>query len=877
VTRARRLILAGFAAISLLSSVAPSFAQVPGPVPALPDAERRTSYTLTASNCSCGVGFALYGDGTDFNSWVEVYLNGVRVNYNDGTFGWTITSPSGPLSNLARPITDGILTFNSAQTGTVQIVGARRPRRSVVFQEGRGVTARDLNYVLNDIYGQNREEWDLRSRILQGPPGTTYAQMPAPSVCINGLLGFDSTGLKPVCTNFAGFGQVGANLVWAGPSSGSNAIPTFRVLTGADLPNPSASSLGGVQSLTCSTSNWFNVLSTGGVFACSQPNFSDLAGSLQASQVAANFITNAKMAQAGAATLKGNPTNATANVQDFTIQGLVARGAPDATNDKIPLYDNAAGTIKYVTPANIAASGSLPSIGNKQILANTSGTSAAPIGTDPSTWFDSAYCNTIGYLIVRTTGAWTCSKSIAANPVWWGADPSGVSDSTSALNSALAASTSIEFPAGKFLFNSNIVVEFPNSAGWTATSTTSNTVGTGAKTFTVASGLTISNGSTATAYVLNASGVAGSMTGTVTSYSGTTLVLNIASVTGSGTFTGWNIVQNYLASSFVGSVSLRGAGADVTTLYFPASNGFNVNYRSQQHSLHVNRLSITTGSTDPGATRAAFLLQNFYPFFGTFVAQSDFRDVTCRGDDGYAKTFYWGYCLLVSNVSDITFDNFNAYGDGSGTHGTGISFNQPGAGCFSAPTTCGTVYNISNSNFSFLGLGINYGANTQTVQVSNSFFAQTTTGIFVPSSGGTLQGLNVSNSTFFTIGNAIASATPLPNLILSGSFMGCGTGFYCVDILQENTTIIGNHFIPRGAANSSAGGVAIRAGNTGSITAVLGNTFSSVGQAQFYTAGTGGISTQSNVYTGNTGTVGNASAAACPPTTTANCVGGGSS
>jgi hypothetical protein len=73
-------------------------------------------------------------------------------------------------------------------------------------------------------------------------------------------------------------------------------------------------------------------------------------------QSATNGITNGNLAQAGAATLKGNPTNATANVTDFTIQGLTARGAPDATNDKILLYDNAAGTIKYVTPGQVAAS-----------------------------------------------------------------------------------------------------------------------------------------------------------------------------------------------------------------------------------------------------------------------------------------------------------------------------------------------------------------------------------------------------------------------------------------------------------------------------------------------------------------------------------------
>ncbi len=71
--------------------------------------------------------------------------------------------------------------------------------------------------------------------------------------------------------------------------------------------------------------------------------------------IATNTVANSNLAQAGGATIKGNPGASTANVQDFTIQGLTARGLPDATNDKILLYDNAAGTIKYVTPGQVAA------------------------------------------------------------------------------------------------------------------------------------------------------------------------------------------------------------------------------------------------------------------------------------------------------------------------------------------------------------------------------------------------------------------------------------------------------------------------------------------------------------------------------------------
>jgi hypothetical protein len=135
----RRLTLA----IATMAGLAPAFAQAPGPVPALPDAERRTSYSISASTCNCALGFQIYQDSTDVSSWVRVFINGVEISQAGN---WTITSPSGPIANLARPITDAVLIFTTAQTGTVQIVGAQRPRRrgaglQPVRQHGRGRTA----------------------------------------------------------------------------------------------------------------------------------------------------------------------------------------------------------------------------------------------------------------------------------------------------------------------------------------------------------------------------------------------------------------------------------------------------------------------------------------------------------------------------------------------------------------------------------------------------------------------------------------------------------------------------------------------------------------------------------------------------------------
>lgn len=67
-----------------------------------------------------------------------------------------------------------------------------------------------------------------------------------------------------------------ANLVFAGPSSGSAATPTFRSLVGADLPNPSSSTLGGVQSKASVSNQFLTQISTSGVVSSAQPSHANL-------------------------------------------------------------------------------------------------------------------------------------------------------------------------------------------------------------------------------------------------------------------------------------------------------------------------------------------------------------------------------------------------------------------------------------------------------------------------------------------------------------------------------------------------------------------------------------------------------------------------
>lgn len=66
----------------------------------------------------------------------------------------------------------------------------------------------------------------------------------------------------------------------SGPGSGITGLNASNLSSGtvpnARMPNPGASALGGTESLTCSTHQWWESLSTSGVPACTQPAAADL-------------------------------------------------------------------------------------------------------------------------------------------------------------------------------------------------------------------------------------------------------------------------------------------------------------------------------------------------------------------------------------------------------------------------------------------------------------------------------------------------------------------------------------------------------------------------------------------------------------------------
>jgi hypothetical protein len=91
-------------------------------------------------------------------------------------------------------------------------------------------------------------------------------------------------------------------------------------------------------------------------------------------------------------------------------------------------------------------------------LMDANGAPTTAVDTAPSTWFDHAYCSTVGYVIVRLTGAWTCSNNQPVNARWLGAIGDGITNDNTALQSCVTIAQGLHgscyIPAGKYVYTS---------------------------------------------------------------------------------------------------------------------------------------------------------------------------------------------------------------------------------------------------------------------------------------------------------------------------------------------------------------------------------------------------------------------------------------
>ena len=134
----------------------------------------------------------------------------------------------------------------------------------------------------------------------------------------------------------------------------------------------------------------------------------------------------------------------------------------------------------------------------------------------------------------KQTAAATSATNAATSET--NAAASATAAATSATNAASSATAAATSATNAATSATNAAAA---AAGFTSTSTTSLAIATGSKTFTTQSGKQYTAGAFVTAS--SAANSANYMHGQVTSYSSTTLIVNVLDIGGSGTLADWNI------------------------------------------------------------------------------------------------------------------------------------------------------------------------------------------------------------------------------------------------------------------------------------------------------------------------------------------------
>jgi hypothetical protein len=286
----------------------------------------------------------------------------------------------------------GSLTLAGATSGSSTITVAAAAGASTNFR--LPINNGTNNFVLTTD-GSGNTSW------VSNAAGGTVTSVALTMPAIYSVAGSPVTSSGTLAVSLA---NESANLVWAGPTTGAAAAPTFRSLVGADLPNPTTSSLGGVQANNAVSHQWINAINTSGVPQLSQPAFSDISGTITAAQCVLPTASTVGCVESIAA------------VASNWIRSISTSGVPALSQ---PNFTDIAGN---------ASLGQLPSISNNSVLANNSGGTAVPSALTASQVLDMIgnvqgdvlYRNASNWVILApgTNGQVLTTAGAAANPTW---------------------------------------------------------------------------------------------------------------------------------------------------------------------------------------------------------------------------------------------------------------------------------------------------------------------------------------------------------------------------------------------------------------------------------------------------------------------------
>ena len=520
----------------------------------------------------------------------------------------------------------------------------------------------------------------------------------------------------------------------------------LRQLAQLDAPQTWATSVGG----------------TANALTVAIPNVGSLADLVG---VTIRFV--APLANTSAATLTVNTLSPVA-INKKTYSGLAALVSGDVVANQIynATYD---GTVFELAPAV-----TLPAQGTAGQVLNGTGAYGSPTGV----W--NALCGTtVGQIWVALSGGWGCTSLGYANPVWWGADPTGSADSTSAFNSALAASAHVEWPPGTFKLTAAVTFAYPVTVPWTESITCA---GSGATTllWTSAFGLNLNlSNARHTARVGHcriATNQAGLLSVTSASYNSGSGVLTLNFGSAPSVVGGELVNVKGLAGSPSNNIATLNASWPVISV-----GGSSV---TLQAYTGLGATTITAGTGTMTNTTGLWVSNS--ACLGEFE-QNYFEDLVFNGDDN-GTSHYWGNPAQTYQVSGQTWLSIKIEGLAAGGGGDLT---------ITGPQTCGgngasnIIDYIIGLNVFNTDVGLTMGAGVQGMFVSDAnLYPRDGPAMYVAPLGGSgLTELVVTNSALIpgASGYGASLLGPVSSAIFSGDFISPPGNF--TGVLANNSNI----------------------------------------------------------------------------------------
>jgi hypothetical protein len=320
------------------------------------------------------------------------------------------------------------------------------------------------------------------------------------------------------------------------------------------------------------------------------------------------------------------------------------------------------------------------------------------------------------------------------------------------------------------------------------------------------------------------------------------------------------------------SITIEGAGASVTNLVWTGGGGMKINTANNVNSVHLKDFSVTTGSVNVGV--GIFL--NGTGSSGNAQANLSTIDNVLVQGSGFIATNYWSIGIEINNISNVNLKGVTVVGANAAyqTNGTGVYL----VGASNASQT--VQVNLIGCVLQYVGVGLNYGSNVEGVTVTATNFTGDANGIDITAAAGTTSGLSVTMSQFNSNVNAILNPNGIDGLFIVGNYFEIpyngGATVTGINLGKQSSAVINGNVFERISSSATGTNGIVIAGPSTLPGMITGNTFESLGTGIWLQSTSDFVNVQSNAYQGNGTNVLNSSAAACPPTTSANCVGGGS-